>query len=127
MPRRANFRTIAYGNAEAQILVALRRRHGGTPPAFPSLDSNGVPSCRRKLGKGSVMRDLRKDELGQVSGGGDYCCYCPPPEENLKGNNGWGNGEDAAPGNSLANQPKFEDPNTGPSPSNSPASGGGDR
>jgi len=44
-----------------------------------------------------------------------------------KGNNGWGNGEDAAPGNSLANQPKFEDPNTGPTPSNSPASGGGDR
>ena len=42
-------------------------------------------------------------------------------------NNGWGNGEDCAPGNSLANQPKFEDPNTGPSPSNSPASGGGDR
>lgn len=41
--------------------------------------------------------------------------------------NGWGNGEDAAPGNSLANQPKFEDPNTGPSPSNSPESGGGDR
>ena len=41
--------------------------------------------------------------------------------------NGWGNGEDAAPGNSLANQPKFEDPNTGPSPSNSPQSGGGDR
>jgi hypothetical protein len=44
-----------------------------------------------------------------------------------RGNNGWGNGEDFAPGNSLANQPKFEDPNTGPSPSNSPRSGGGDR
>ena len=44
-----------------------------------------------------------------------------------KCNNGWGNGEDCAPGNSLANQPKFEDPNTGESPSNSPASGGGDR
>ena len=44
-----------------------------------------------------------------------------------QGNNGWGNGEDAAPGNSLANQPKFEDPDTGPSPSGSPASGGGNR
>lgn len=44
-----------------------------------------------------------------------------------RGNNGWGNGEDLAPGNSLSNQPKFEDPNTGPSPSNSPRSGGGDR
>ena len=44
-----------------------------------------------------------------------------------QGNNGWGNGEDAAPGHSLDHQPKFEDPNTGPTPSNSPASGGGDR
>ncbi len=43
------------------------------------------------------------------------------------GNNGWGNGEDRAPGGSLAHQPKFEDPNTGPSPSHSPRSGGGDR
>lgn len=45
----------------------------------------------------------------------------------LKGNNGWGNGENFAPGNSLAHQPKFEDPNTGPTPSKSPRSGGGDR
>lgn len=45
----------------------------------------------------------------------------------FKGNNGWGNGEDFAPGNSLRNQPKFEDPNTGPTPSRSPRSGGGDR
>ena len=44
-----------------------------------------------------------------------------------QGNNGWGNGEDFAPGNSLAHQPKFEDPNTGLSPSRSPRSGGGDR
>lgn len=44
-----------------------------------------------------------------------------------RGNNGWGNGEDLAPGNSLAHQPKFEDPNTGPTPSRSPRSGGGDR
>jgi len=45
----------------------------------------------------------------------------------IKGNNGWGNGENFAPGNSLTHQPKFEDPNTGPSPSHSPRSGGGDR
>jgi hypothetical protein len=44
-----------------------------------------------------------------------------------RGNNGWGNGENPAPGNSLAHQPKFEDPNTGPTPSHSPASGGGNR
>jgi hypothetical protein len=44
-----------------------------------------------------------------------------------QGNNGFGNGEDAAPGNSLNNQPKFEDPNTGNSPSNSPSSADGDR
>lgn len=48
-------------------------------------------------------------------------------DDHVQGNNGWGNGEDAAPGNSLAHQPKFEDPNTGPTPSHSPASGGGDR
>ena len=58
---------------------------------------------------------------GGIPSGGDDC------GEKQKGNNGWGNGEDAAPGNSLANQPKFEDPNTGTSPSGSPASGGGNR
>jgi hypothetical protein len=49
------------------------------------------------------------------------------PEPKEKCNNGWGNGENCAPGNSLAHQPKFEDPNTGPTPSNSPASADGDR
>ena len=44
-----------------------------------------------------------------------------------KGNNGWGNGEDVAPGNSLAHQPKFEDPNTGPTPCHGPRCSGGDR
>ncbi len=58
-----------------------------------------------------------KEAIGQCGGGGG----------GRQGNNGWGNGEDFAPGNSLANQPKFEDPNTGPSPSHSPRSGGGDR
>ena len=53
----------------------------------------------------------------------------PPKDEEpvVKGNNGWGNGEDAAPGNSLEHQPKFEDPNTGATPSNSPESADGDR
>ncbi|HEX6296695.1 MAG TPA: hypothetical protein VFZ74_08960 [Burkholderiales bacterium] len=48
------------------------------------------------------------------------------PSFDGKGNNGWGNGADFAPGNSLAHQPKFQS-NTGPSPSRSPRSGGGDR
>lgn len=60
-----------------------------------------------------------KEAIGQCGGGGGG--------GRTFGNNGWGNGEHSAPGNSLANQPKFEDPNTGPSPSNSPRSGGGDR
>lgn len=71
------------------------------------------------------MRTLMIEELMSVSGG-----HLPPPEpepEPEKCNNGWGNGENCAPGNSLAHQPKFEDPHTGPSPSKSPASGGGDR
>jgi hypothetical protein len=69
--------------------------------------------------------NIERLEARIAPGGVDTCgCECG---EKVKGNNGWGNGEDAAPGNSLANQPKFEDPNTGPSPSNSPASGGGDR
>ena len=74
------------------------------------------------------MRNLSTQELRLVSGGGDTCCYCPPPDPSpVRGNNGWGNGEDAAPGNSLANQPKFEDGDTTTSPSHSAASGGGDR
>jgi hypothetical protein len=54
-------------------------------------------------------------------------CGCDCDTSNQHGNNGWGNGEDSAPGNSLEHQPKFEDPNTGASPSNSPASADGDR
>ena len=68
------------------------------------------------------MRVLTIEELSKVSGAGEEPSCTPK-----KGNNGWGNGEDAAPGNSLANQPKFEDPNTTTSPSNSAASGGGNR
>jgi hypothetical protein len=75
----------------------------------------------------TTMRNLKAEELTMVSGGGDTCCDPCGSKDREKGNNGWGNGEDAAPGNSLAHQPKFEDPNTGPSPSNSPASADGDR
>ena len=68
----------------------------------------------------------------RIAPGGISTCCCDGSKgggggSKEKCNNGWGNGENCAPGNSLANQPKFEDPNTGPSPSNSPASGGGDR
>jgi hypothetical protein len=42
------------------------------------------------------MRNLKNEELMQVFGGGDSCCY-EPCNEGQKGNNGWGNGEDTAP------------------------------
>lgn len=58
-----------------------------------------------------------KEAIGKCGGGGG----------GPRGNNGWGNGEDVAPGNSLANQPKFEDPNTGPTPCRGPNCSGGDR
>lgn len=66
------------------------------------------------------MRTLSAQELDQVFGGWEN----EPP---VHCNNGWGNGEDCAPGRSGEAQDKFEDPFTGPTPSNSPASGGGDR
>jgi hypothetical protein len=62
--------------------------------------------------------NITSEEAFASCGGGGHVSH---------GNNGWGNGEDAAPGGSLAHQPKFEDPNTGPTPSHSPRSGGGDR
>jgi hypothetical protein len=63
-----------------------------------------------------VLDGTVEPAFGRCGGGGG-----------IKGNNGWGNGENFAPGNSLRHQPKFEDPNTGTSPSRSPRSGGGDR
>ena len=74
--------------------------------------------------------NLQLEQLEQRIAPGTVCCdpkYDDCKDQKEKCNNGWGNGENCAPGNSLANQPKFEDPNTGPSPSNSAASGGGDR
>lgn len=51
------------------------------------------------------MRNLNSDEVKQVCGGGDYYC---PPEEDQKGNNGWGNGGlDGVPGSSGTAQPEF--------------------
>lgn len=60
-------------------------------------------------------------------GANDAFAACGGLGRGPQGNNGWGNGENFAPGNSAAHQPKFEDPNTGSSPSHSPKSGGGDR
>lgn len=68
------------------------------------------------------MRNLTHEELALivVSGAGEC-------GSGSKANNGWGNGEDPAPGNSLEAQPKFEDPNTGLTPSSSPCSADFDR
>ena len=72
------------------------------------------------------MRRLNAEELDRVFGG---WVVEPPvnPPRGPQGNNGWGNGEDDSPGMSGEAQPKFDDPNTGASPSNSPASADGDR
>jgi hypothetical protein len=45
----------------------------------------------------------------------------------VKGNNGWGNGEQAAPGGSIDAQAKFTDDATGLTPSSSGASADFDR
>jgi hypothetical protein len=74
-----------------------------------------------------VMRTLKIDELelvaGAEPGGGN--------SSKDKGNNGWGNGEDVSPGASGEKEPinPFDpvEGGTGPSPSGSPASGGGSR
>jgi hypothetical protein len=81
------------------------------------------------------MRILSDLELELVAGGVlDPSCECELPpdeeeEESKKGNNGWGNGEDAAPGRSASSRvgAKFVDPGTGASPSKSPRSRNGDR
>ena len=77
----------------------------------------------------TAVGDLSKQaiKLALGLGASDAYAKCGPGGVRPHGNNGWGNGEDVAPGNSLAHQPKFEDPNTGPSPSHSPRSGGGNR
>ena len=76
----------------------------------------------------TAVGDLSKQAIKRVLGLGVKDAYAKCGSGfKPKGNNGWGNGEDLAPGNSLSHQPKFEDPNTGPSPSRSPRSGGGNR
>lgn len=41
------------------------------------------------------MRELKPEELSQVSGAGYDCgCYCDPKKKKQKGNNGFGNGGD---------------------------------
>jgi hypothetical protein len=76
----------------------------------------------------TAVGDLSKQAIKRVLGLGVKDAYAKCGSGfKPKGNNGWGNGEHLAPGNSLSRQPKFEDPNTGPSPSRSPRSGGGNR
>ncbi len=74
------------------------------------------------------MRILNIKEPALVSGGGgDGCGGGGGGGEEEHCNNGWGNGEDCSPGRSGEHQPKFDDPNTGLSPANSPASADFDR
>ena len=92
-----------------------RSRDGSPLTAIPGSGCTGTwtticEACHERVE--SIVRDGR---LGR--GGGS----------SPRGNNGWGNGENFAPGNSLDHQPKFEDPNTGPTPCHGPNCSGGDR
>jgi hypothetical protein len=99
--------TLVAVGALAALVVAGPLQHIGALP------QNAVSDASKSMIK-AALNFGASEALACVRGG-------------PKGNNGWGNGENIAPGNSLANQPKFEDPNTGTSPSRSPRSGGGDR
>jgi hypothetical protein len=46
----------------------------------------------------TMMRTLKTEELELVAGAGDVC---PEPTKRVAGNNGLGNGDQAAPGSSL--------------------------
>jgi len=85
---------------------------------FGAIPQTVVGDASKAMIKGAL--NLSSEEAFASCGGGGN-------GGSVHGNNGWGNGENSAPGNSLAHQPKFEDPNTGPSPSHSPRSGGGNR
>jgi hypothetical protein len=62
---------------------------------------------------------MTNNELDQVVAGWYDCCYCPPPPQKEKGNNGWGNGADATNAGSFSG-------GTAPSKStNSSIAGGG--
>jgi hypothetical protein len=97
--------------ALAAFVVAGPLQHVGVLPQTAIGDAS-------KSAIKTVLNIGVKEAIGSCGGGGGG---------RVHGNNGWGNGEHSAPGNSLAHQPKFEDPNTGSSPSRSPRSGGGDR
>jgi len=60
------------------------------------------------------MRNLNATEIDMVYGGGDYC---PPPEENQKGNNGWGNGADPTNPGSFSGRTAPSKSNNGSVPS----------
>lgn len=100
---------LAAGAAFGAFVLSGPLQHVGVLP------QTGVGDASKAMIKAAL--DISSEAAFASCGGGGR----------VRGNNGWGNGEDAAPGGSLAHQPKFEDPNTGPTPSHSPASGGGDR
>jgi len=53
-----------------------------------------VVSAMSSVAAAAQPKALSNSELDQVVAGGNDCCYCPPPEQKVKGSNGWGNGED---------------------------------
>jgi hypothetical protein len=48
------------------------------------------------------QKAMTNSELDQVVAGWYDCCYCPPPPQNEKGNNGWGNGADTTNAGSFS-------------------------
>jgi len=106
--------TLVAVGAFTALVVAGPLQH------FGALPQNALSDASKATIK--AVLHLSADEAFAACGGGSGGGGRGP-----KGNNGWGNGEHIAPGNSLAHQPKFEDPNTGPTPSHSPKSGGGNR
>jgi hypothetical protein len=53
-----------------------------------------VVSAMWSVGAAAQPTALSNNELDEVVAGWYDCCYCPPPGEKVKGNNGWGNGAD---------------------------------
>jgi hypothetical protein len=66
-------------------------REGSRGP--PLAKGGGHLGCPQTIGR-NAMRSLSVSEVGLVYGGTECGCYCPPPAEQEKGNNGWGNGAD---------------------------------
>lgn len=103
---------LVVAGALGAFVVAGPLQHVGVLPQTAIGDAS-------KVAIKTVLNVGVKEAIGSCGGGGGG--------GRTFGNNGWGNGEHSAPGNSLANQPKFEDPNTGPTPCRGPNCSGGDR